>query len=92
VLGNSLLFMIVLCAFHIVEDAIKAWIEGRDLSTSVSDFGGGTLSGFLTLGAIFFVALIPFFGIQEVAHAVGARPLRDLFLTGRAQTFRLVED
>ncbi len=92
VLGNSALFMIVLIVFHIVEDAIKAWFEGRPLATSISDFGGGTLAGFLTLGAIMFVALVPFFGIQEVAHAVGARALRDLFLTGRAQAFRLVEE
>jgi hypothetical protein len=92
VLGNAALFTIVLVAFHIVEDAIKAWFSGRALATSISDFGGGTLAGFLTIGAILFVALIPFFGIQEVAHAVGARALRDLFLTGRAQTFRLVEE
>jgi len=92
VLGNSLLFTIVLLAFHILEEAIKAWIQGRPLVTSIADFGGGTLSGFLTVGAIFFAALIPFFGIQEVARAVGRRALWDLFFSGRAQTFRLVED
>ncbi len=92
VLGKSVLFTIVLMAFHILEDGIKAWIEGRPLATSVAVFGGGTLSGFLTLGAIFFVALIPFFGIQEVARAVGGRALWDLFFTGRTQTFHLVED
>ena len=92
VLGNALMFTIVLFAFHILEEAIKAWFDGRPLVTSVADFGGGTLAGFLTLGAIFFVVLIPFFGIQEVARAVGGRALWDLFFTGRAQTFRLVED
>jgi hypothetical protein len=92
VLGNALMFTIVLFAFHILEEAIKAWFDGRPLATSVADFGGGTLGGFLTLGAIFFVVLIPFFGIREVARAVGGRALWDLFFTGRAQTFRLVED
>lgn len=92
VLGNSFLFMVVLVAFHIVEDAIKAWFEGRPIATSISDFGGGTILGFLAMGLIFFVALIPFFGIQEVSNAVGLRPLRDLFLTGRARPFRLVEE
>ena len=92
VLGNSALFTIVLVAFHLLEDAVKAWIEGRPIATSVADFGGGTLSGFLTIGAIMFVALIPFFGMQEVARAVGSRALWDLFFTGRAQTFRLVEE
>jgi predicted outer membrane lipoprotein len=92
VLGNSALFTIVLMAFHILEDAIKAWILGRPLATSIAVFGGGTLSGFLSMGAIFFVALIPFFGIQEVARAVGGRALWDLFFSGRTQTFRLVEE
>ena len=50
------------------------------------------LAGFLTLGAIFFVVLIPFFGIREVARAVGGQALWDLFFTGRTQTFHLVED
>jgi len=92
VLGNSFLFMVVLIVFHIIEDAIKAWFQGEPLATGVHDFGGGTLAGFLTLGAIMFVALVPFFGIQEVAHAVGAGALRDLFLTGRAQPFKLIQE
>src|SRR5271155_4995694 len=92
VLGNSALFTIVLVAFHILEDAIKAWFDGRPLATAVADFGGGTLAGFLSMGAIFFVALIPFFGVHEVARAVGGRALWDLFFSGRTQAFRLVED
>lgn len=92
VLGNAFLFAIVCIAFHIAEDAIKAWWGSRPISTSVSDFGGGTVSGFLTMGAIFFVALIPFFGIQEVARAIGGQALWDLFLTGRTQSFRLIEE
>ena len=92
VLGSSVLFTIVLLAFHVLEEAIKAWIQGLPLATSVADFGGGTLAGFLTMGAIFFVALIPFFGIQEVARAIGGQTLWDLFLSGRAKTFSLVEE
>jgi hypothetical protein len=92
VLGNALLFTIVLIAFHVLEEAIKAWFQSRPLVTSIADFGGGTLAGFLTVGAIFFAVLIPFFGLQEISHAVGSRPLWDLFFTGRTQTFHLVED
>jgi hypothetical protein len=92
VLGNALMFTIVLMAFHVLEEAIKAWFESRPLADSVAAFGGGTLAGFLTLGAIFFVVLIPFFGIQEIARAVGGQPLWDLFFSGRTQTFHLIED
>src|SRR5271169_270899 len=38
VLGNALLFTIVLIAFHIFEDAVKAWFESRPLATSIADF------------------------------------------------------
>jgi hypothetical protein len=92
VLGNAFLFTIVLVLSHILEDAIKAWFQGRPLATSIADFGGGTVAGFLTLGAILFVCLIPFFGMQEVARAVGGRALWDLLFSGRDQAFRLVED
>jgi hypothetical protein len=92
VLGNALLFTIVLVLSHILEDAIKAWFQGRPLASSIADFGGGTVAGFLTLGAILFVCLIPFFGMQEVARAVGGRALWDMLLSGREQAFRLVED
>lgn len=92
VLGNAFVFAIVCIAFHIIEDAIKAWFSGRALATSISDFGGGTVSGFLTLGGIFFVALVPFFGMQEVARAIGVEAVRDLFLTGRTQNFRLIKE
>ena len=54
VLGNALMFTIVLLAFHILEEAIKAWFDGRPLATSVAVFGGGTLAGFLTLGGDLF--------------------------------------
>src|SRR5271154_2972255 len=37
VLGNAVLFTIVLVAFHVFEDGIKAWFEGRALATSIAD-------------------------------------------------------
>ncbi len=91
-LWNAFLFTILLSLFHIFEDAIKAWFEGRPLSVSLVDFGGGTLRGFLTIGGILFVSLIPFFGMNEVARAVGGQALWDLFFSRRTQTFHLVED
>jgi hypothetical protein len=91
-LWNALVFTVLLSAFHILEDAIKAWFEGAPLSTSLVDFGGGTLRGFLTIGGILFVALIPFFGMHEVARAVGGQALWDLFFSKRDQTYHLVED
>ena len=89
VLGNSLSFTFVLFAFHILEEAVRAKIKGLSLATSIADFGGGNLAGFLTMGAIFFVALIPFFTFQEVARVVGGRALWDLFFTSEGKASKL---
>ena len=92
VLGSAFLFTIVLFAFHILEQALGALAKGLPLATSIADFGGGTLQGFLTLGSIFFVALIPFFGFEEVSRAIGGQALWDLFFSRRDRMFRLINE
>jgi hypothetical protein len=37
-----------------------------------SDLGGGTWKGILTLAALVFVMLIPFFGVTERRRVLGA--------------------
>ena len=91
-LGKSLLFAAVLILFHIGEEAIRAWFKDLPLSTAVADFGGGTWPGLVTYGAIFFVALIPFFAMQEVSDALGADALWSLMFTSRRKAFRLVQE
>jgi hypothetical protein len=73
VLGSSLIFTIVLFAFHILEEAIRALVKGLPLSTSIADFGGGTVEGFLTLGDRRKAAL----------GSVPLRPLEDIQACGR---------
>jgi hypothetical protein len=91
VLGKSLTFAILLLAFHLVEDAIRAWFESKPLSQAFADLGG-TLPGLLSYAAILFVALIPFFGFREVARTLGNGALWNLFLHSGEKRFRLVED
>ena len=92
VLGKSLLFAIVVILFHIGEEAIRAWFKGLPLSTAVADFGGGTWLGLLTYAAIFCVALIPFFAMQEMADVLGAGALLSLMFTSGRKSFRLVQE
>jgi hypothetical protein len=92
VLGKALLFAIVLLLFHIGEEAIRAGFKDLPLSTAVADFGGGTWLGLATYAAIFFVALIPFFAIQEVAAVIGADALWNLLFTSGRKAFRLVRE
>ena len=91
VLGKSLMFAIVLIAFHIAEESIRAVFERKPISASFTDFGG-TLTGLLTYAAVFFVALTPFFAFQEAARIVGPAALRELFFRGGAKRFRLIEE
>jgi hypothetical protein len=89
VLGKSLIFAVLLIAFHIAEEAIRAWFESQPLSEGLADFGG-TLPGLLTYAAIFFVVLIPFFAFQEAARILGASALRDLFVRSGEKEFQLI--
>jgi hypothetical protein len=91
VLGKSLMFAILLLAFHLVEEAIRAWFEGKPLSEAFADLGR-TLPGLLSYAAIFFVALIPFFAFREAGRKLGSRALWNLFLHSGEKRFRLVED
>jgi hypothetical protein len=91
VLGKSLLFAILLLAFHIVEEAMRAWFESKPVSEAFGDFGG-TLPGLLASAAIFFVTLIPFFAFQEAARILGNSALWNLFFHTGEKRFRLTED
>jgi hypothetical protein len=89
VLSKSLIFAVLLIAFHVAEEAIRAWFESQPLSEGLADFGG-TLAGLLTYAAIFFAVLIPFFAFQEVARVLGSGALRDLFVRSGRKQFQLI--
>src|SRR5574337_521970 len=92
VLGKSALFAILLIAFHLAEEAVRAWFNGLPLSTALNDYGGGTVRGLAVYAAIFFVALSPFFTFQEVGRVLGAGVLWDFFFASGKKTFRLVAE
>ena len=91
VLGKSLIFAILLLAFHVAEEAIRGWFMGQPLSESFADFGGSPPS-LVAYAAIFFVALSPFFAFQEAARVLGGGALWNLFIRGGEERFRLIKD
>jgi hypothetical protein len=91
VLGKSLIFAILLLAFHVAEETIRAWFKGQSLSAGFADFGGSVPS-LVSYAAIFFVALIPFFAFHEVARVLGSVALWNLFFRGGEERFLLIED
>ena len=91
VLRKSLIFAILLVAFHMLEEAIRAWFKGQPLSDAVTDFGG-SMAGVASYAAIFFVVLIPFYAFQETGRVLGGDALWNLFFRARMNRVRLVED
>ena len=89
--GKSLIFAILLLAFHIAEEAIRALFKGQPLADSLADFGG-SLPSLLAYAAIFFVALSPFFAFQEAARVLGGGALWNLFFHGSEERFQLIKD
>ncbi|HXU17187.1 MAG TPA: hypothetical protein VN708_18780 [Terriglobales bacterium] len=81
---KSALFSVVLACFKIFEDAATGFYHGKSFSQSIADLGGGTWKGILTLTALLFVLLIPFFAFGELQRVLGEGKLVQLFFR-RAQ-------
>src|SRR5215469_2475483 len=93
VLFRSLVFAIVLIGFHILEDAAIDLLRGKPLADSLTDFGAGNAKGVLSMGAIAFVALTPFFMVSEMARVLGSDGLKVLFfIRGRKKVTLLVQE
>jgi hypothetical protein len=76
---KSAAFTVLLAGFKILEDAAIGLYRGQSLSQSIADIGGGTLRGILSLTAIMFVVLIPFFAFTELQEVLGEGKLEQIF-------------
>ena len=80
---KSALFAVVLACFKILEDAGLGFYHGKSFHQSVADLGGGSLKALVTLTALLFVVLIPFFAFSELQRVLGEGRLGQLFLHPR---------
>jgi hypothetical protein len=83
---KSALFTILLACCKILEEAAVGHFRGKTLHESLTDLGGGTLRGMLTLSVLMFVMLIPFFAIGELQRVLGEGKLSQLFFRARLPT------
>ena len=84
ILLSSLLFGIVLIAFHIMEQVIVGVWHGQTMLESIPSVGGGGLTGVIILGTIISVTLIPFFALRALRRLIGGPELYALlFVRGR---------
>jgi hypothetical protein len=72
---SSLLFGVVLIAFHIIEQAIVGLWHGQTMLESIPSVGGGGLTGVIILGAIISVTSIPFFALRALRRPIGGPEL-----------------
>jgi hypothetical protein len=91
VFRKSLIFAVVLIAFHILEEMIRGWFKGLPVSDAITSLGG-SLGGVAAFAAIFFVVLIPFYALQETGRVLGGDVLWRLFFKKSETHFRLTED
>ena len=71
VLGKTLIFTVLLMAFHVAEELIRAAIKGLPLMESILHIGGGSWFGVYTYAAIMFVMLIPLAAFRELSFVLG---------------------
>jgi hypothetical protein len=91
VLGKSLIFAILLVAFHIVQEAVRAWFKSQPLSAAFADLGG-TLSGPFYLRRDLFCRVNSTLRVPGgCSHPRWRCPL-ELVLPRWEKRFRLIED
>jgi hypothetical protein len=71
ILYETLLLTVLFLVAHVIEKTINGLLHGKTIADSVPALGGGGLVGFLSITAILFIALIPFFGLRNLSLALG---------------------
>jgi hypothetical protein len=86
VLYQCFVFSALLTGFHIVERTFAGVVGGKTFSESFSEIGGRGLIGIVSISALAFVMLVPFFAFRELGRMIGEEELRALFLGRGAKT------
>ena len=80
---KSGLFTAVLACFKVLEDAVISWYRQESFRQSLTDLGGGTWKGILTLALLIFALLVPFVGYGELGTVLGEGKLERIFFQHR---------
>jgi hypothetical protein len=82
-LTKSAVFTVVLACFKVAEEFVVGRLHGKSFHESISDLGGGTWKGILTLAMLLCIMLIPFFGFTELRRVFGSDLLVGVFFRPR---------
>ena len=79
ILYETLLLTVLFLVAHVLEKTVEGLLRGKTISDSLPAIGGGGLAGLLSITAILFIALIPFFGLRNLSLAMGEGRLWAVF-------------
>jgi hypothetical protein len=64
-----------------IRAALKAGATREEIAGSVPTFGAGGFAGLVTVAAIMFIMLIPYFAFRDIGRALGPGELRKLLFS-----------
>ncbi len=71
ILYETLLLTVLFLVAHVLEKTVEGLLRGKTIAESLPGIGGGGFAGLLSVTAILFVALMPFFGLRNLSLAMG---------------------
>jgi hypothetical protein len=89
ILARALLLAILLLAFHLIEDIVKAALQGRALEEAVDAITGRNLRRDFAAAILYFLFLIPLLVYDDTSRALGGGLWNMLFVRGEKR-FKVV--
>ena len=81
IVTRSIGLAVILVAAYAIEETVIGLVRGRSLVDSLPTVGGGGVRGYVVIGVIMAVALVPYFTFRELGRVLGRERLRALILS-----------
>jgi hypothetical protein len=82
ILYQSAIFLAMLVALTVVEEATVGVIHGHTIAQSVADIAGGTWTQIAATCFLLWLILLPYFGFRQIGKALGEGQLRRMLFVG----------
>ena len=83
ILYQSGVFLAMLVALTVVEEAIVGLIHGRTIAQSIADIAGGTWAQIAATCLLLWLILLPYFGFRQIGTVLGDGQLRRMLFLRR---------
>lgn len=83
ILIKAALFAVVIIGFELLEERLVDWLRPSHAAAGEGAMPLSTLSDVAALAFMLFIALVPFFAVNELSRILGQDRLRELFFHAR---------